>query len=372
MNVIIVGAGIMGLATAWALTRSGHRVTIVEQGEIPNPLAASTDDHRIIRYPYGMQAGYTAMVDEAYAAWDELWDDLGERLYVPTGVLALAAEGGSWVRESAETMAALGKPVRWLTRDDLERGFPLLSVDDVAEAFLVASGGVLLARRIEAALVRHLARKGVVLRPFRKVEDIDPVRGRVRLHDAETLEADAVVVAAGAWLGKLLPGFATRAVPSRQVVAYMDPPRLYAARWTISPVILDVGPQIGFYLVPPVAGTGLKLGDHSFTMTGDPDDDRTASPDEARPTFEAARRRLKDFDRYQVLRLSAWYYTVAPEERFVIERPVTATWVIDACSGHGFKFAPLIARRLAEAIAGERWPEKLTRWAAGELEPVRG
>lgn len=41
MDVIVVGPGIAGLSTAWALTKRGHRVTLIEQGPIPNPLAAS-------------------------------------------------------------------------------------------------------------------------------------------------------------------------------------------------------------------------------------------------------------------------------------------------------------------------------------------
>ena len=52
MNIIVVGAGIAGLSTAWALTKRGHNVTLLEQGAIPNPLAASGDHHRIIRRAY--------------------------------------------------------------------------------------------------------------------------------------------------------------------------------------------------------------------------------------------------------------------------------------------------------------------------------
>ena len=78
MNVIVVGAGIAGLSTAWSLARAGHSVSIVEQGPIPNPLAASGDHHRIIRRAYGKAGGYARLITEAYDAWDELWADLGE------------------------------------------------------------------------------------------------------------------------------------------------------------------------------------------------------------------------------------------------------------------------------------------------------
>ncbi|CAM5588927.1 hypothetical protein MAUB1S_09936 [Mycolicibacterium aubagnense] len=43
INVIVVGAGIASLSTAWSLIKAGHGVTQLEQGSIPNPLAASGD-----------------------------------------------------------------------------------------------------------------------------------------------------------------------------------------------------------------------------------------------------------------------------------------------------------------------------------------
>jgi glycine/D-amino acid oxidase-like deaminating enzyme len=69
MRVIVVGGGIMGLASAWALRRSGYEVALYEQGPLPNPLASSCDQHRLIRFAYGALTGYARMVVEAYAAW---------------------------------------------------------------------------------------------------------------------------------------------------------------------------------------------------------------------------------------------------------------------------------------------------------------
>src|SRR5690242_16564773 len=109
MRTIIVGGGIMGLATAWGLARQGHAVELFEQGQLPNPLASSVDEHRLIRHPYGDHAGYARMIDQAYAAWELLWKDLGRRLYVATGTLALTSNGESWAERSAATLARIGK-----------------------------------------------------------------------------------------------------------------------------------------------------------------------------------------------------------------------------------------------------------------------
>src|SRR6476660_2480220 len=90
MKILIVGGGIGGLACAWALTKAGHRVILLEQGPLPNPLAASGDEHRMIRRGYGSADGYARIISEAFAAWDEMWRDLGRSHLSGRGVRAMS------------------------------------------------------------------------------------------------------------------------------------------------------------------------------------------------------------------------------------------------------------------------------------------
>lgn len=364
MKVIVVGAGIMGLSTAWALARLGHDVTVLEQDAVPNPRGASFDQHRLIRYPYGAALGYTTMVAEAYRAWDAVWQDIGERHYVPTGTLALCVGDTRWVAASAEALRALGLNVEWLPPAQLGARFPLLTGEGISAAFHSDTGGVLLADRVLHSMARHLAGCGVSVVPHARVLEVDPWAATVRLSDRKILAGDALVVAAGAWGRWLVPGLAARVKPSRQVVVYLEPPPDRTAAWSRHPLILDIGQDAGFYLVPSVAGTGLKVGDHRFTLAGDPDDPRDPSAEEAQAVFATCRARLADFDRYRMAWARVCYYAVEPEERFVLERFERA-WVLAACSGHAFKFGPLLGRRLAEAIDGGGDAAALARWAAG-------
>lgn len=365
MKVTVVGAGIMGLSTAWALVHRGHAVTVFEQGPIPNPFGSSVDQHRLIRYPYGPERGYTRMVGEAYRAWDELWTDLGERLYVPTGTLVLGSRREGWGQDSAACLESLGVRFEWLDPEAIERCFPLLSAEGLACGFHLESGGVLLAGRIVEALARHLRARGVTLVASTRVASVDPDAARVVISGGAAVEADRLVIAAGAWAPPLVPSLAGRVTPSRQVVAYIDPPPDLLRQWHAAPMVLDIDPEVGLYLVPPVLGTGLKVGNHRFSLSGDPDQDREATEAEARAVYDLCRPRLRDFERYRLAGARTCFYTVEPRERFIVE-PLGRAFLVSACSGHGFKFGSIVGMRVAEAIDGRRDPAELARWAAGE------
>jgi len=116
--------------------------------------------------------------------------------------------------------------------------------------------------------------------------------------------------------------------------------------------------------VPPAAGTAMKIGDHSFSLTGHPDRDREGRPEDVAAALAVAGRRIADFERYRVAEVRTCFYSVAEGERCIAERRGGA-WILTGFSGHGFKFAPLIAEALAEVVAGGRGEADFAAWIAG-------
>jgi glycine/D-amino acid oxidase-like deaminating enzyme len=367
MRITVVGAGIMGLSTAWALARKGHKVHVVDQGLIPNPYASSVDQHRLIRHPYGAERGYTRMINRAHEAWDRMWADLGARHYFETGTLVLESGIGSWTADTVKSLEAEKIPFRRLEPRDLAREFPLMRAERMHYALHLETGGVLFAERIVSSLARHLAARGVQFNAGTPVRDIDAERGRVTIDGGKTIDADLVVVAAGAWLPILLPAYAQRITPSRQVVVYLIPPSDMVSAWQRHPLLLDIDPKAGFYLVPPRDGTGLKVGDHGFTLRGDPNRDREAIAAEANATVGLCRDRLARFDEYRIGAAKTCFYDVEPREQFIVEKIGDKGWVMSGFSGHGFKFAAVLGLQFEKTIAGKRTSDSLTKWAAGKI-----
>lgn len=366
MKTIIVGGGIMGLSTAWALSAAGQDVALFEQGLLPNPLASSMDEHRLIRHPYGDHTGYARMIDAAYEAWEEMWRDLGQRLHAATGTLALTGSGADWADRSAASLATIGRPMTELPLADLPRRFPMIDAKGVERAWWIDTGGELFAQDIVTALARHLARRpNVRLHPGTPIRTVDPEHGRVVTESGDTHAADAVVVAAGAWVDRLLPSQRGRLVPSRQVVVYFRQPEEARAAWSKGPMIIDKTGEVGLYLVPPMQGRGMKVGDHEFSRRGDPDMAREADAAEMAPLLARCRELLRGFDAWQIDRLKVCFYTVTEDERFVVEKHGARGWVMSPCSGHGFKFGALMGRELARTIVAGRDAAAHARWAAG-------
>ncbi len=364
-SVAIVGAGIYGLCLARALHKRGAAVSVYEQGPIPNPVSSSFDEHRITRHTYGDLSGYGALMPDAFAAYEALWADLGVRHLSPSSIVYIGRQPSNLYEETARDLDRLSIPHRPLTVAEVAARLPMIRIDGVVMAFEAAGAGMLIASRNVTELARWLNEAGVDLHQHARVTEVDPETGRIVV-DGTTHSADIVVVAAGAWLPRLHPAAAAgRLLPSRQTVLYLKPPSALEAAWATAPVMINQDVATGAYILPPRQGTRLKVGDHVFTRRGAADDDRIATEPDIAPVRERARANLADFESYKLIEAKVCYYTVADDERFVVEPTGKRGWVLSACSGHGFKLAALLAGGLADALTGHRPAAEIPAWAAG-------
>lgn len=365
MNVIVVGAGIAGLSTAWSLTKRGHSVTLIEQGTIPNPLAASGDHHRIIRRAYGAATGYGNLITTAYEAWDEMWADLGTRHLDPRGFLCVSREPGDEAERYLEGLRAGGFPFEYVEAGVAARRWPFLEAGAFRYAFFSTEGGALHCRRIAADLANWLRAKGANVYENSKVVSVDSDAGSVALQTGETLQADRVVVTAGAWVLKLFPDLDGTLKTYRTAVVYLEPPAELKAVWATAPVILDVGGITDGYIIPPSGDGGLKFGSGLHKVaTSDADWNREPVDGEGeaiRDLFAPPIARTAD---HAVTGVVTCAYTFTADETFYATERGRCL-IVSACSGHGYKFGAAVGRRVAEAV-DDRDVEALGRWLRAE------
>ncbi len=369
MKVAIVGAGIIGLSTAWALAREDHEVIVLDQGPIPNPASASFDQHRMIRPHYGNQEGYTRMVGEALGAWDLLWDDLDRNHYAETGVLAVDYGDHDWMAATRTALQRSKVSFDHLDKRDIERLAPMLNSEVAALGqepcgLYAPRAGVLLADRILSDLAAWLSRKGAHLRHDSEVSRLDLAAGRLILADGEAVEADQIVVAVGAWVSRLLPDLENQVQSVRSVVGYVKPPKELAAAWTSGPSLFLMTAAAHLYCLPPVLGSELKFGGAPTLRQCDPDVPIEVSRDELHRIAQAFSPYLKDPAGHLLVRGTGGYYADPADKRFLIERQGRAL-IVTGCGGRMFKFGALVGQRLTQCLQGEVSTESLAQWARG-------
>jgi sarcosine oxidase len=349
MHVAIVGAGIAGLSTAWALTKRGHRVTVFEQGTIPNPLSASGDEHRMIRRAYGTADGYTRLMDDAFSAWEAMWTDLGVRHIAEIGILTLSQSEGDFGDVFRAGLDRTGFGYDLLARADIARRYPFLDAAALRYAFLSPEGGVLFCQRIARDLLAWLRDGRAAIASHTPIKAVDAETGRILKEGGGAFEADRVVVAAGAWVLKLFPDLALNLKTYRTANVYLTPPDDLRAAWERAPAILDVGGPVDGYVIPPVDGTGLKLGAGVHKRPAGPDDDRVPIPGEGERLRDLFSPPIARIDEYRVMRVNTCAYTFTSDETFfAAERG--RVLIVSTCSGHGYKFGAAVGRRTADFL----------------------
>lgn len=363
MRLIVVGAGIYGAVAAWEARRRGHDVVLVERNPTPGPGGASFDEHRLIRRFYPADTAYAAMIGPAFDAWDAVFDDLGARHLVETGVLAVS-RGADDGERLIDSLAASPWPCERMDGPEAERRYAFLAPGWTRRAAFSPEGGALLADRILTGLLARFRASGGTVRDGVEVRSVDAAAGAVVLATGERLLGDAVVVAAGAWAGRLFPHLAPLLRPWWTSAVFLEPPPELAAAWAAAPGLVDTGGAVDGYVLPPVAGTRLKMGAAVYRrpILETPDLIGPALPPEwFRDVFAGA---FRDLDRHRVLEVRHFPYVFTPDHRFHAERRGRC-WILSCCSGHGFKFGAVIGRRAVDAVEGRVSAEAFAAWTAG-------
>jgi sarcosine oxidase len=325
-DVAVVGAGIMGSATAYALARDGHDVVLYEQFEVGHTRGSSHGRSRIVRLAYP-DVELVELAKESFAGWRELEREAEVELLELNGLLELVddpAQGSSAALDAAGAEYELLDPVA--ARERWPVGVP-----DGWSALFQPEAGIIRADLAHRAFVDRAVARGVQLREHKRVESVDDV------------DAAAVVVTAGPWVTRFFPDLPVKV--TRETVAY------FRREGAPLPSVVQLDPRTRghalYSLHDPVHG--LKAGAHHAGAVADPDEDGDPDPALVERVVEWVSRTYPDADPAPVAAETCIYTTTA-DEGFILERSGRVV-IGSPCSGHGFKFAPAVGARLAQMAA---------------------
>jgi sarcosine oxidase len=359
---VVVGAGLLGLSAAWALSRRGWDVLVLEAAGTPgHERSGSKGDARIFRLGYP-ERHYVDMAVLAGALWRDLEIATGRQLLHVTAQVALGDE--TTLRAIADALAAAGTPVEHVSAGAAARRFPGIAASEAVlvepHSGVLAAGECLRALRQAGAFELRTSCRVTQLR-----QSSDSVM--VAMADSDELRADIVVDCAGAAAPGLLDvASATRGAPSLPQVAYFSP----RDRDNVEPpIFIEWGDNMLYGLpVPggPLVGT-YKVSHHtpgSALGAFDPADPAPFAGDDPELLAlltDAVARLLPSLHPHPVATERCIYDNSADTD-FVIDR-VGRIVVGCGTSGHAFKFGPLLGELMADLAEGTDPPVDLGRFA---------
>jgi sarcosine oxidase len=370
-DVAVVGLGAMGSAALCHLARRGVRVAGFERFEPGHDRGSSHGGSRAIRLGYFEHPSYVPLARRAYENWRELERLTGETVLTVTGVLEMGKPNSAIVAGSLEASRLHGLPHEELDADAVMRRYPQFTLPAGYGAVFQPDGGFL---RPEIANALHLglARDaGADVRLSCRVLGIEPGPRSVRvIHDGGSVEAASVVVAAGAWIGSLVPVLKPALTLTRQVQCWFAPRQTEAVRLGSLPVFVIDGEEDICYGFPMFDEAGFKCASHLDSgVLADAD----AATQDAGPEDEARMRRFLEaylpMAAGDLKAMKTCLYTKTPDEDFVIDLLPEDPRIVVAspCSGHGYKFASVIGEVLADLAMERATKVDISRFAIGRL-----
>jgi sarcosine oxidase len=370
-DVVVVGLGAMGSAAVWHLTRRGQRVLGLDCFAPGHDRGSSHGATRIIRLGYFEHPSYVPLLRRAYRLWRELEAETGCDLLDVTGIAEIGPPDGALVTGTLAAARAHDLPHAVLAAPDLMRRFPGFRVPADYVAVVQQDGGLL---RPEPAIRAHLGlarAAGAELRTGETVRALEPRAAGVRVvTDRGSIEAGTAIVATGPWVTTILPDLCARLRVTRQVMAWFDPLDAALFRPPRFPVFI-LESRHGMHYGFPLDAFGVKVGKHHHRdETVDPDAyDRSVSAQDEAVIRAALADHLPAVNNH--LRMAkTCLYTMTPDGHFLIDRVVSPHIIlVSACSGHGFKFAPVIGEIVTDLVVKATTIHDIARFRLDRFEP---
>src|SRR5471030_3293282 len=367
-DVVIVGGGIMGLALAWNLARSGSKVVVLERGYLCE--GASGRNGGGVRAQWATPT-LIELAKESIDFMAHFAQELGINIWLRKGGYLFLAHDDNTVARIEESVALQrrhGLSTRVISPGEAGGIVPELDTSRFVAAAWNPDDGVVFPWPFLWGYANGARKHGAVVETFTRVTGIDVAGGRVTgvVTDRGRVLADRVVIASGAWspLVSKLAGVALPNVPYRHEIVSSEPLKPF-----LGPLVSMLG--TGLYFSQSMRGEIVG-------GMGDPDEEPGLNQSSSLRFLARYSRALTEIitrtGGVKLLRQWAGCYDVTPDHSPILgESPgVAGLLQMSGFVGHGFMMAPAVARRMSEWMGGakdeifDRF--NLQRFAEGRLE----
>lgn len=361
-DVVVAGLGGFGSSAAYHLARRGLRVLGLDPRPRAHADGSSHGESRIVRRVYFEGAAYVPLLRRTYELWDELRGADGAPLLRRTGGLFMGAAGSRVLEGSVTTAQRWDLDHEVLDAAEVARKFPAMRPPAGTLSLYEPDAGVVSPEEAVTAHLMAAAGSGAELRHDEALTGWEATEAGVRVTTTRgSHDTGALVLAPGRWAPDLIHGLAVPLVVEERVQHWFAPDVPGAFAPGRFPVWLwELGGGTSMYGVPALGPDGSVKAAVHFS----------ARPPASWTSAEVAAALAPLLpglgDRH--VRSARCWYTLTPDENFVIGPHPSSGRVLVACgfSGHGFKFTPVIGEVLADLVAAGS-----TSYDLSHFDPLR-
>jgi len=376
-DVIVIGAGAMGSAASYYLSKSGQKVLLLEQFDLDHQNGSSYGFSRIIRYSYDYPE-YVDLAKDNYPLWFAVEEELGEKLVIKTGGIDFGPPDDDMFQNTIQSVKDSNIDHEMLSIDEAHKRFPQFRFPEHFKVLYQSDSGLV---RASAAVMGHInlaKRHGATVIANSPVESIEVKADSVEVTtNGETYSAGRLVVTAGSWAKTLLAQTNIELPLStlRCQLNFMLPDNLdkhFSADncpvWIAH--VSSLFPET-VYGIPSHHDSGFKLAFHGGQPVSHPSEvNYTPDEDNVTSLRDFMTAHIPDVAQAPLHESRICLYTMTPDEHFVVDtHPEYKHVAIGAgFSGHGFKFSTIIGKMLSDIVLDGETPHndtlfKMSRFA---------
>ena len=352
-DLAVIGCGGIGSAVLYHAAAQGSKAIGIEQYSPAHNRGSSHGHTRIIRQAYFEHPNYVPLLLEAYELWADLERIAGEQLYVETGLLQAGPTDGIVVPGVLRSAAEHNLPIDRLTPDEAMQRFPMFRIPSDHVAAYEHRAGYLFVERCVEAHLKAAQDRGARLISDCAVTGYQPEGSgyRIATQHGDVL-AQRIVITVGAWLPGWLSGEFMRLQVLRKHLHWFKSSDQRVRQSQGCPLFFFENAVGCFYGFPAIDERwGLKVAEHSG---GEPISDPNQLDRSIDPGDEA---RINSFvesyfhGQHMSQRHDVCMYTMTSDHHFLIDEHPEHPGVIIAggFSGHGFKFASVLGKRISHS-----------------------